>query len=76
MPNKKYWHEISDEEFESLYRDHKTWEFIENNYLKPFWCNDTDALFFDLGCCYLLDKDLRKNISVDYCSRCHHFKKP
>jgi len=70
MEDKKYWHELTDDEVNSLYEEHCTWGDIMENYKQPDWCNYPNALEGQCGCWSLLDKDFRKKISLDFCENC------
>lgn len=73
--SKKYFHELTNEEVETLIVQTKLSqkEFLEK-YLQPDWCNYPEALHPTLGCWTLTDKVLRKNISIEFCKSCDRFK--
>lgn len=68
---KKYWHELTDEEFENIPPKIKCTK-LRKLYSQPDWCSYPDAID-SLGCWSLIDKDLRKKISIDYCKCCDLF---
>lgn len=71
---KKYFHEISDEEVKKLIKEKKTVGYLMKNYDQPKWCGYPNALEGVMGCWSLTSFDLRKNISIGYCKSCDCFK--
>jgi len=74
----KYFHEIPQEEIESLIAGDKTWGDISSQFKQPDWCDYPEALNGDMGCYSLTDirrGGLREKISIDFCSTCDCFKK-
>jgi hypothetical protein len=69
----KYFHEIPQEEIETLISEGKNWDYIINNYNQPRWCAYPNALHGVMGCWCLVDlkKDgHRKKVSKDFCKEC------
>lgn len=74
--NRKYWHEISQDELQKLLDENVTIRYINQHYKQPNWCNYPNGLTFTLGCYSLCDlsKDgLRTKINTDFCNSCHFF---
>jgi hypothetical protein len=71
---RKYFHEISEDEYNELISKEVTWGYISANYLQPLWCNYPEALNGMYGCWALTDNDGRASISVDFCKNCECFK--
>ena len=63
---KKYFHELSDSEWEDLQKTKMTWDDLNKFYKQPDWCNYPDALN-PLGCWGLIYRHCR---SEQYCSKC------
>lgn len=74
--NKKYFHELTDEEFNKLVEDKTTIDTILKTYLQPDWCNDPNALAGKWGCWSLMSGDTRKKISKKFCRNCDCFRLP
>ena len=77
MPDKKYWHELSQEEVDALVSSGKTWGDIMQEYQQPAWCGYLDALAGQVGCWSLVDYVKgggRERISLDFCKGCECFK--
>lgn len=72
MSKKKYFHELSQDEFDSLFDQELTWGEIAEKYEQPDWCHYSRALLGVAGCNTLLcsDKDIRSKISYEYCKTC------
>jgi hypothetical protein len=68
---KKYWHELSEEEFEKIYKEY-TWGKAQEEYLQPDWCNYPEAIH-PFGCWSLINKKLRKEISREFCKTCNYY---
>lgn len=71
--DKKYFHELTQDEIDTLIADEKTVGYIIANYKQPDWCNYPEALSMSMGCWSLCDlsKDgLRTKISRVYCKTC------
>lgn len=73
---KKYWHELQQEEIDSILNENKTVGFIVKNYKQPKWCGLHLALEGVLGCWSLMDltSNGRTKISKEFCSACDYFK--
>lgn len=78
MSEKKYWHELSQEEIDKIISDSVTNRFVVENYKQPDWCTYPEALMGVMGCWSLTDNStdgLRTKISHDYCTGCPCYKK-
>lgn len=77
MEAKRYWHELSDDEVNTLISENKTWNFIMENYSQPSWCGYVDALNGDMGCWSLTASIVgdctRSKISTDFCKTCDEY---
>ncbi len=71
--SKKYWHEMSDEQWEEIHKPGYTWGKAREKYTQPAWCHYLDAIH-PLGCWSLIDKELRKTISRKFCKSCDEYK--
>lgn len=71
----RYWHKLTDDEFDKLQADKTTWGEIMENLKQPDWCNYPGALEGGTGCWSLIDKDLRKKINRKYCGTCDCYRK-
>jgi hypothetical protein len=74
--NRKYWHEISQEEVYKLIDENRTIGYIMENYKQPDWCNYKDALSFNFGCwslCDIMKNGTRTKISTEFCKNCECF---
>lgn len=77
MEEKKFWHEVPQEEIDKLIEDHKTIGYVMENYKQPDWCTYPNALEGQMGCWSLmnLDKDgTRTMISHKFCKNCDCYK--
>lgn len=71
--DKKYFHELSQEEIEQLVSEKKTVAYVVDTYKQPDWCDYPEALNGDMGCWSLMDLEpdgLRTKISRDFCKNC------
>lgn len=75
MKKRKYFHEISNEEFDKLVEDKVTIGTILKKYLQPDWCTYPKALAGKWGCWSLVSGDTRKKISKKFCRNCDCFSK-
>lgn len=64
---KKYFHELTDEEFYQAINDNKTYD----DFIQPDWCNYPDALDWDGGCFVLTERIIR---CKDDCKNCECYK--
>lgn len=74
--NKRYFHELPQEEIDSLIADKKPINYIMETYKQPKWCNNSNALEGLVGCWSLMDLDkdgLRTKISEEFCKGCDCF---
>ena len=77
-PNKKYFHELTQEEIDQLIEEKRTIGYILENFKQPKWCDYPEALNGQMGCWTLTDlgeTNLRTKISEEYCKSCDCFKK-
>lgn len=72
---KKYFHEISDEEYKRLVEEKKTYGYLYENYKQPSWCSYPNALGGSFGCWSLMGVATRKEISEEKCKNCDCFNK-
>ena len=49
-----------------------SWGWIGKNLTQPMWCIYPNALH-PMGCWSLIDRELRKKISKDFCKTCDLF---
>jgi hypothetical protein len=78
MADKKYWHQLSQEEIADILSSGKTWGQISEEYLQPDWCGEYQPLMGEFGCWSLLDLSeggSRTMISPDFCKNCDSCKK-
>lgn len=66
----KYFHELTDEEYERLKKSHVRWCDVPTMHPRPKWCDYSSALCGEMGCLSLVH---RRNINKDYCSKCDCF---
>lgn len=71
---KKYFHEISEDEYNALISKKGAWGYILTHYLQPNWCIYPYALNGMYGCWSLTDNERRTSISINYCKSCKYFK--
>jgi hypothetical protein len=70
---KRYFHELSQDEIDRLIAEKKTIGYILENFKQPDWCNYPEALNWILGCWSLMDLSNdggRTKISKDFCKGC------
>ena len=71
MRQKKYWHELPDEEIQKLLDKKKTWGYVMKRYKQPGWCDYPEALGGATGCWSLVDCfGRRKEIGKTMCKTC------
>lgn len=78
MDDKKYFHELHQDEINTLIETKVTFGTIMKIYLQPEWCNYPEALDGDFGCWSLMDLcsgGKREKVSLEYCKNCDEFKK-
>lgn len=69
----KYWHLLSDKEVEQIIREKHSFSYLIDKYNKPSWCNHANPIAPGaFGCEELMNN--RKNITLEYCIKCKHFK--
>ena len=72
-PTIKYFHELSDEEFDKLLKGGgMTWGECAHKYPQPEWCNYPDAVCGVMGCWSLMRMGKPENNirSIDNCEGC------
>lgn len=69
---KKYFHELTDAEWEALKKSDITWGECAKEYPQPIWCDYPGALEAEMGCWSLV---YRTGVSREYCKTCDCFKK-
>ena len=67
---KKYWHELSDEEINAYIESGAKWGDIDKDYKKPDWCK----ISLEQGCYSLFNDETRHKISKEYCKDCDFYK--
>ena len=70
---KRYFHELEQEEVDALITDKKTTDYIINTYKQPDWCEYPNALSVGFGCWSLMDlskNGSRTKISKKFCKNC------
>jgi hypothetical protein len=72
MAEMKYWHEISDKEFDRIHDPElkRKWSWVREHYKAPDWCEEGQLALDALGCWSLIDKELRKKVTKDFCKDC------
>jgi hypothetical protein len=71
----KYFHELTDEEYQQLMDSGITVNQLLDTYLKPDWCNYPGALDGPMGCWSLFYR-FKGNVSREYCKDCDDFRQP
>jgi hypothetical protein len=66
---KKYFHELTDAEFEQAVKKKKTYA----DFLQPDWCSYPDALSFNMGCWALTDRIIKSKDDCKDCDRCKRY---
>lgn len=65
--NRKYWHELTDEERTDIIST-STVGFLMANYSQPDWCKYPEALGWTMGCWSLCDDETKVN--YEFCKTC------
>jgi hypothetical protein len=65
----KYFHELTEPEFEELCKIHPHWTYseLEKRYPQPPWCNYPEAIMGLMGCWSLIGFMVKDK---KYCSKC------
>lgn len=66
--NKKYFHELTDEEFYNAIKNKNKY----SDFLQAKWCTMHDALNYNFGCWGLISRKMR---SEEYCKYCDYYKR-
>ncbi len=74
MEGKKYFHEMSESEFDALFEKNMSNEDVAKMYKQPDWCGYPNALHPSLGCWSLTGANTRGQICREFCSSCGDFK--
>ncbi len=67
----KYFHELTQGEFDELVKTHMTWGECAKKYPQPIWCSYPDAVEGEMGCWSLMDFRVTGR---QYCYSCECFK--
>lgn len=76
LANRRYFHEIPQEEVDKLITDKKSVGYVLKNYKQPDWCKYARALSMGMGCwslCDLTKDGTRTKISKEFCKGCECF---
>jgi len=68
----KYWHKLTNEEFDFLFSGGVTWGWVLENIKQPNWCYYHQALYNQFGCTSLVS--YRERINEEYCGKCDLYK--
>jgi hypothetical protein len=68
----KYFHELTDDEYEALEENGTRWCDLPEKYPQPEWCEYPDALNAEMGCWSLV---YRTGVNKEYCKNCELFNK-
>ena len=63
----KYFHELTEAEFNEIVKENITWEECAKRYPQPKWCNYPDAVCGVMGCWSLMGFMVTNE---DYCKNC------
>ena len=75
LNNKKYFHQLSDDEIKKLLYKKVSIGYIKENYKQPDWCSMNSPMDGSFGCWTLMDLyNGRHDISVETCQDCDCFK--
>lgn len=76
MSEKQYFHELTDDEIDELYKEHVTLGYIVATFRQPDWCSYHEALYGQLGCWALMHIGYKQErVSETFCRTCERFKK-
>lgn len=67
METKRFFHELSDEEFKQAISEKKTY----GDFMQPAWCSYPYALDWDMGCWKLTERGIRRE---EDCRNCDCYK--
>lgn len=67
MSDVQFFHKISNDEYNRLVDEDKTWQHIIDNYKQPDWCGYPEALRGGMGCWKLTDRGVK---SQEDCKEC------
>ena len=71
--NKPFFHELPQSVIDQMVKEHKTFQYIMDNYRQPEWCKYPDALNGNMGCWSLTLH--RTKISREFCKDCDCYRK-
>lgn len=67
----KYFHELTEAEFNKLMEQHMTWGECAKQYPQPTWCGYPDAVMSQYGCWSLM---FFRVTGEDFCKTCDSYK--
>lgn len=67
----KYFHELTDKEFQTLMKDGITWNHLPQIHPQPEWCQYSNALDGPMGCWSLTTRRVKNK---DFCKRCDCYR--
>lgn len=67
METKRFFHELTDEEFKQAASENKTYA----DFMQPEWCSYPCALDWDMGCWKLTERGIRRE---EDCRNCDCYK--
>jgi len=72
----KYFHELTEKEFNALQQTNMTWAQCAIKYPQPPWCGYPDAIHGKMGCWGLVwfDNGKCKVIGEEFCKNCDLYK--
>ncbi|MEN6623828.1 MAG: hypothetical protein ABFD50_20045 [Smithella sp.] len=65
--DKKYFHELSDEEYKALIKSKITYDQLLKSYAQPDWCNYSVALEGIIGCWALIGREIKSETDCKEC---------
>lgn len=68
----KYYHELTQEEYNKIFKTGITWGELSATYPQPDWCSYPDAVCGEIGCWALVGGCIRE---VEHCKRCDYCRK-
>ena len=70
-PKRKYFHLVTDDEWQKMQARGRTWGWLMKHYLQPRWCGYPEALRGAFGCYSLI---YRKVKGEQFCKGCECYK--
>lgn len=71
---KKYFHELSKDEFNELVKKKYTWGKLAEDYPQPKWCNYPNALEGEMGCWSLVGLMIKSENDCQNCDLCKSYE--